>query len=117
MNINLAIIKRPLKDGTCNIIFDVVDGRDFRKKIQTGIKIEPRFWDSKKQRVKSSYANAIILNKKLDELGKKTRKATDMFATQQYSIKQVLDFLEGKVNFNSVDEYVDTIIVYLLYEL
>lgn len=43
-------------------------------------------------------------------MGKKIRKASDMFSTQQYSIKQVLDFLEGKVNFNSVDEYVDTII-------
>lgn len=110
MNINLAIIKRPLKDGTCNITFDIVDGRDYRKKIQTGIKVEPRYWDNKKQRVKSNYANARILNKKLDELGKKIRSASDMYSTQQYSLKQVIDFLEGKVNFNSVDEYVDTII-------
>ena len=110
MNINLTIIKRPLKDGTCNINFDIVDGRDFRKKIQTGIKVEPRFWDTKKQRVKSIYANARLLNKKLDELGKKMRSATDMHSTQQYSLKQVIDFLAGNVNFNSVDEYVETII-------
>ncbi|MET6990049.1 phage integrase SAM-like domain-containing protein [Sediminicola arcticus] len=108
MTINLKLIKRPLKDGTCNIVFDILDGRSYRKKILTGITIEPKHWDEKKGRVKASYANAIILNKALEEFRIKVNTCEDKYQTKQFSRQEVVSFLEGKVGFDSVDEYIET---------
>ena len=108
MTINLYLNTRPLKDGTCNIVFYLVNGRDFRKQIPTGMKIEKKHWDKKKQRVKASYSNYKILNHTLDELGLKIRTAQDKYDTKQYTEQQVMSFLEGKTNFDSVDDYIET---------
>jgi hypothetical protein len=108
MTINLTIAKRPLKDGTCHIIYDLINGRERRKKIPTNIRCELNYWDSKKQRVKPTHVTAKILNNKLDELGDKVRVATDKFYTGQYSFAEVVSFLEGKTAFGSVDEYIET---------
>ncbi len=108
MTINLYLVTRPLKDGTCNIVYYLVNGRDFRKQIPTGMKIEKKYWDKKKQRVKASYYNYKILNHTLDELGLKIRTAQDKFHSKQYTEQQVVLFLEGKTNFDSVDDYIET---------
>lgn len=108
MTINLYLVTRPLKDGTCNVVFYLTNGRDFRKMIPTGVRVEKKYWDKKKQRVKATYNNHKILNHSLDEFGLKVRTAQDKFHTKQYTEREVVLFLEGKTNFDSVDDYIET---------
>ena len=110
MTINLTLDPRIRKDGTQAIIFQVVDGREYRKKAFTGITIEGKYWDKKKQRVRNKYRNSDTLNDTLDELGGKIRTATDKYDTKQFNREQVIAYISGKTNFDTVDDYVETVI-------
>ncbi len=108
MTISLTLINRPLKDNTCNIVFDVVNGRDFRKKIITGIKVKSDDWISKSCRVKRSNPNSAILNIRLKELVDKQLTALAKYDANQFSEMEVVSFLEGKTAFGNIDEYIET---------
>ena len=108
MKINLVLVKRPLKDGTCNLVFDLVNGRDFRKKIITGIKLLPLDWDVKRYRVNKTNPNAKVLNIRVKELFDKLLVAHAKYDAKQLNENQLISFLEGKTDFGSIDEYIET---------
>lgn len=108
MTITLSQVNRPLKNGNCNIIFDVVNGRNERKKIITGIKVLPKDWDSKHFRVKKTNKDSKDLNFRLQELTNKMLTAHAKYDAKQFNYSQVISFLEGKTAFGSIDEYIET---------
>lgn len=110
MTIRLLLDPRLRKDDTHTILIKIVDGKEYRKKISTPLTIEKRFWDKHKERVKNTYENSQILNKKLDELNVKIRTALDKYATKQFTRKQVVAYVSGKTDFDTVDGYIETVI-------
>lgn len=108
MTITLVLVNRPLKNGKCNIVFDVVNGRALRKKIITGIKVIPNDWDSKHFRVKKSDKDSKHLNHRLKELTDKLYTALAKYDSTQFTQSQVISFLEGKTAFGCIDDYIET---------
>jgi hypothetical protein len=110
MTIRLKLDPRPRKDGKNTVLITLVDGRDWRKKISTDITIEKKFWDDKGQRIKTAYGNSEILNQKIDDLGDKIRTAIDKFSANQFTREQVVSYVSGKTDFDSVDGYIESVI-------
>jgi len=107
MTIYLTIIKRPLKTGKCNIVFDIVNGRDFRKKVNSGMSVYPNDWDNSNRRVKPKANNSGLLNKKIKEFDSRIENALDYFHNGSFTINQVVSLLQGKSDFKSIDDYVE----------
>ncbi|WP_019671197.1 phage integrase SAM-like domain-containing protein [Eudoraea adriatica] len=110
MTIRLTLDPRLRKDNTNTILIKIGDGRNYRKKLSTPLKIEKRFWDDKKERVKNTYKNSRILNKELDELNAKIRIALDKYSAKQFTRQQVVSYVSGKTDFDTVDGYIETVI-------
>lgn len=110
MTIRLKLDPRARKDNTHTILIKIVDGREYRKKISTDLKIEKRFWDDHKERVKNTYDNDRILNKQLDDLQVKIRTALDKYHAKQFTRQQVVSYVSGITDFDTVDGYIDTVI-------
>jgi site-specific recombinase XerD len=108
MRCNIYLWSKPLKNGFKKVKIDIQNGRAFRKYVNTDLRVNPKHWDSKKQRVTKSHQNPRILNNALDELQKKLRLAEDKYHTGQFSEIEVVSFLEGKTKFESIMEYVET---------
>lgn len=108
MTITLVLVNRPLKNGKCNIVFDVVNGRTLRKKIITGIKVISNDWDSKHFRVRKSDKDSVHLNHRLKELKDKLYTAHAKYDSKQFTQSQVISFLEGKTAFGFIDDYIET---------
>ena len=81
-----------------------------RKWINTGIKIEPKFMDSRTWRVKSSSQNQQELNIALTDAKEKINKALTKFETKQFTYAQVVSYLKGDIDYGSVDKYIDSVI-------
>ena len=70
MNVNFRIERKSKMDSQSNIRLDFTyKGNRFRKFI--GIKVTNNHWHNKRQRLKSSSADALTINKRLDVLEKK----------------------------------------------
>jgi len=110
MTIRLILDPRARKDDTHTIRIKIVDGRKYRKKISTPLTIEKRFWNASKERVRNTYNNSRILNKELDALNVKMRKAIDKYSAKQFTHQQVVAYVTGKTDFDSVDGYIETVI-------
>lgn len=54
-------------DGTCPIYVRLIRDRRVRF-LSTGIRIEPRFWDARRQRVRKSHPLAPVLNRRLENI-------------------------------------------------
>lgn len=107
MTIYLTIIKRTLRNGKCNIVFDIVNGREFRKKLTTGLSVYPKDWDNTNRRIKTKANNSGLLNRSIKEFNNRIENALDYFHNGSFTINQVVSLLQGKSDFKSIDDYVE----------
>ena len=81
-----------------------------RKWINTGIKIEPKYMDTRTWRVKVSSKNQEEYNIALSNAKEKINKALTKFETNQFTYNQVVSYLKGEIDYGSVDKYIETVI-------
>lgn len=108
MNLKLVLWNRPKKDGRCPIVFDLSEGRGFRKRIPTDLSVKLNEWDASNQRVNTKNPNNHILNVRLSEYRERLNTGLAKFETKQFNRQQLIGYLEGRSDFSSVDAYIDT---------
>lgn len=67
MNLAISFYLKKSTDEK-SIIYISLSFRGNRKMITTGISINPKYWDSKKNRIKTSYSSAMVLNNTLEKI-------------------------------------------------
>ncbi len=60
-------LQQQREDGTCPLYVRLIKDRRVRF-MSTGIRLEPRYWDGKRQRVRRSHPLAPVLNRRLENL-------------------------------------------------
>ena len=88
----------------------VIQHKDKRHRINTGIKVLTKDVDSRNWRVKKSNPNQLELNKALEDAREKIHTALNRFETKQFTYNQVVSYLKGEIDYGSVDKYIDSVI-------
>jgi len=114
MNITLRLKDGTQKDGRTSVIFDVAhtleSKKKYRKKITTGIKLKRTDLNKTSFQVKASNRNSNIINKGIKKLVDMRDTALYKFENEEFSLVQLENYLKGKSSFDTVDDYVNTII-------
>ncbi len=117
---NLAIsfyLKKSTNEKS--IIYISISFRRNRKMITTGISINPKYWDSKKNRIKTSYSSALVLNSTLEKIAEVARNhfnkyllknATPDMDDIQNEVKRFLRPDTFKVEFSFADAFQEFLI-------
>ena len=109
MTITLSFKNKLDRYNRDTIRFYVVHSNQ-RKWINTGIKIEPKYMDTRTWRVKVSSKNQEEYNIALSNAKEKINKALTKFETNQFTYNQVVSYLKGEIDYGSVDKYIETVI-------
>ncbi len=109
MTITLSFKNKLDRYNRDTIRFYVVHSNQ-RKWINTGIKIEPKYIDTRTWRVKVSSQNQEEYNIALSGAKEKIDKALTKFETKQFTYNQVVAYLKGEIDYGSVDKYIETVI-------
>ena len=109
MTITLSFKNKLDRYNRDTIRFYVVHSNQ-RKWINTGIKIEPKYMDTRTWRVKVSSQNQEEYNIALSNAKEKINKALTKFETNQFTYNQVVSYLKGEIDYGSVDKYIETVI-------
>lgn len=88
----------------------VIQHKDKRDRINTGIKVLTKDVDTRNWRVKKSNPNQLELNKALEDAREKIHTALNRFETKQFTYNQVVSYLKGEIDYGSVDKYIDSVI-------
>jgi len=115
MRISLQLDKQVRKDGSQTVYFNLSHGQagssnQIRKKISSKIHVKQSDMDITNFRVLPKNKNQVILNKAIKELKEKRDTALINFESGNWTIKEIVYYLKGKVLFDSVDSYIDTVI-------
>jgi hypothetical protein len=108
MPLSLKLFTARPTDEKYYLVYDISEGKNFRKRVTTGLKIEPKYWDKSNNRVKASHPNSQILNEAVKKYRERLDTAISKWETGQFSRQQVVAFLKGESGINSIDEYIDT---------
>lgn len=88
----------------------VVQHKDKRDRINTGIKVLTKDIDTRSWRVKKSNPNQLELNKALEDARVKIHDALNKFEAKQFTYLQVVEYLRGEIAYKTVDDYIETVI-------
>ena len=88
----------------------VVQHKDKRDRINTGIKVLTKDVDTRNWRIKKSNPNQLELNKALEDAREKIHTALNRFETKQFTYNQVVSYLKGEIDYGSVDKYINSVI-------
>ena len=110
MRVSLYIKKaRVNKDNLNPVKFQVTISRNEQKRVSTPIAVKGKLY--KNGQVSSKHPNHIAINNALKDLRNKGEEAESKFMTGQLTnMIEVVDFLNGKQNSESVDSFLHTIL-------
>ncbi|WP_224485374.1 phage integrase SAM-like domain-containing protein [Robertkochia aurantiaca] len=107
MTIRLKLLAVPDKQGLCPVIFDLSDGRSFRRKIRTGLRCLPEHWPEETGPVNSGTSAEDQINSELKKLQTRKQEAETQYAQGLLTRKQLLMKLKGKAVIETVDDFLD----------
>ena len=84
------------KLGKVALLYKVYSSEGVFKKTIPGIKINPKDFDLRRYRVKTSCENHIAVNTKLTETTPLLSKGLDMYTSGQLSWDELINFMDGK---------------------
>ena len=109
MRVSLYIKRRLNKDSLNPIMYQVSMGRGEQKRISTKLAVNGKYYNN--GQVGSRHPNYNDINISLRELRNKGEQAESKYMTGQLNnITEVIDFLNGKQNAESVDTFLHTIL-------
>ena len=114
MVIKLTVLNRKNKHDRNTLYISVVNGKaglpnSIRKMIATSIDVDLKKWDKTNQRVKSTDISHQILNHAILDVKIRCETARNKFESKQWNIEQVVKYLKGEASFDTIDEYLHTI--------
>lgn len=115
MRINLKLDPQIRKDGTQTVLIHINDGGAgctnwIRKKISTKIRINKKHFDFDNFRVEKRHSNQQDLNRAIKQIKERQETALINYETEQWSLDQVILYLKGDHAYESVDDYIETVI-------
>ena len=114
MVIRLIIKNRKNRHNRNPIYISIQKGRSgssgsIQKLITTSVDVELKDWDKFNALVKSSDPNYKVLNHALSKIKERMQHARSRFENDQMTIEQVVNYLKGNASYDTIDEYLDTI--------
>jgi len=114
MVIRLIIKNRKNRHNRNPIYISIQKGRSgssgsIQKLITTSVDVELKDWDKFNALVKSSDPNYKVFNHALSKIKERMQHARSRFENDQMTIEQVVNYLKGNASYDTIDEYLDTI--------
>ena len=94
--------------GKKNLYIDLQYGRENRKQVHTSIIMFDEHFNSEKEEIKRSHPNYKSLRQALKIYRNRIEEGEDKFLDGQFTFEQYHLFVEGKSDFTSIDDYLNT---------
>ena len=108
MKIKFILNSRIKADSTQNIQIRVMDTETFRKVVTTPLNVFKKHFDMDEFRCKKSHPEHETINKGITKLKKKKEYCLAKFDTDEFTRRQVWLYMDGKSDYNSVDDFINT---------
>lgn len=106
MPLSLQLHLNQKGDSTRVLVYYITDN-GYRRRVSTGIKLEPKYWDNKNLRIKSTHPQSAILNEQMKKVRDRLETALAKWETDQFNRHQVIAYLKGESGIDSVDDYIE----------
>ena len=114
MVIRLTTKKRKNRHNRNTVYISIQNGRSgtagsIQKLITTNVDVQLKDWDRSNSLVKSSDPNFKVLNYALSKIKERMVHARTKLDNNQMTIQQAVNYLKGNASYDTIDEYLDTV--------
>lgn len=114
MVIRLTTKKRKNRHNRNTVYISIQSGRSgtagsIQKLITTNVDVQLKDWDRSNSLVKSSDPNFKVLNHALSKIKERMVHARTKLDNNQMTIQQAVNYLKGNASYDTIDEYLDTV--------
>ena len=107
MKISFVFRDRIRKDNKQALRIRITDGRDVKPiVVNTGLNLHKKYWDNKEDRVTSKHPEYDTINRALKKLKDRKEHCINKFDADEYTIRQIANYMSGDSDYTFVDDYV-----------